>query len=273
MNQVPLKRTRQQNEESERTKRARKTYEKIVTPKQMTGSPKEVFENTFTAVQQSNQWATASLKKREQLFIKSWTKVLKVNSALWFSDDYLSVTTFSTPVTTSTQALESESDSEFEPTQRQKEKNEEVIPVPSNEFKLANSDVRLEIYEDKIKFVKQKKYSIYQKSVTINHKALSNICSVTNKVVKYGEKLKSKIAKNLVNLKSNDLKIIVDSINSVFIAVSIFDENVLIHIRRYLKRGMQNGLVKFTPTKEGITITPDALLDLNNRVLKIIEQN
>ena len=59
----------------------------------------------------------------------------------------------------------------------------------------------------------------------------------------------------------------------MFIVISIYQEQVLIHIRHYSKREIEDDLIKFFPTKDGITITPKALMDLHDRVIPKLKLN
>ena len=59
----------------------------------------------------------------------------------------------------------------------------------------------------------------------------------------------------------------------MFIVVSIYQEQVLIHIRHYLNREIEDALIKFFPTKGGITLTPKDLMDLHDRVIPKLKLN
>lgn len=238
-----------------KTKKVRKAHVRVVQPAEMKGFPAAVFGSTFLAVRKSDQWTTSNVERREQLLTKSWNKILKLNPE-WFLDGY-ELTPLTTSKATST---------DFIANITQKPVDDVVVDVDTK-FCLAKSDVRVEVNVDHVCFIKQKQDSIYQKSVIIATPALVTLCDLVDEVLAEYRKCEYQLT-GALNIESN-FKAVVDPVRSVFVSVSVYEGHTLLHIRRYLIREIQ-GTTKFIPTKDGVTITAGALIDLKNRVLKLI---
>lgn len=267
-------------EKPKQERKKRQANTRVVSPPEGedVGQPLDVFNNVVKSVNSSTQWLEGTPDTRAKLLEKSLAKVMKANPR-WFNNAFPTMTPASNTATKTVQQTVAILE-HAKPTA----KTSDQVPLTTHkdtltedivrEFFLARSDVRVQVGLKEIKLLKQKKNTLFAKSVVISYAGLYKLAEITN-TLKVQHSQRAERLKDGFIYSEPDFMEILDALNNVYAVVSCYEGHPLIHVRRYFSHStastsQSTATPRLVPTKSGVTITVSALVDLRNRVVPLM---